>query len=139
MSYAYPAVWTLDDDADDQLLLQTAFNERHPAIAVTSLPTFGALLTTIQQANPLPSLLLVDLQMPGVTGLEVLLYLRRQAAYSQLPIIILSDSEEGAARQQALALGAAEFLLKPFSYSELLELVTQLVVRWSLVSAELAL
>lgn len=135
MKMANPTVWVMDDDPDDQLLIQAAFRELHPAIAVTALPTFGALLTNIQQVNALPSLLLVDLNMPGITGFEVLHYLRSRAAYNHLPIIILTDLEEQLAQQKALALGAAEFLLKPFSYAGLGELVEQLVSRWSLSTA----
>ena len=64
-------------------------------------------------------LLILDLMMPGMGGLEVLAHARRSPRTRALPCIVLTATGHEAARRQALDLGANEFLTKPFSPKKL--------------------
>ncbi len=80
-------------------------------------------LTALEQCavNP-PSLLVLDLTLPGVGGLDVLQHLRSQekvSAREPLPIIVLSGRNSEADRISGLDLGADDYLVKPFSPGEL--------------------
>ena len=66
-----------------------------------------------------PDVLLLDLIMPHVDGLEILGHLRREKAFAHLPIIMVTASHETETRVAALRLGATEFLPKPVDPTEL--------------------
>ncbi len=65
---------------------------------------------TVAKVNP--SVLLLDLVMPGVDGFEVLAELRNHASTAQLPVIVLSSAEEGDRKSKAFASGASDYLVK---------------------------
>jgi CheY-like chemotaxis protein len=67
---------------------------------------------------PLPSLVLLDLKLPHVPGLEVLKWIRQQAALS-IPVVVLSSSESEDDIAAAYELGANAYLVKPSDTSEL--------------------
>jgi DNA-binding response OmpR family regulator len=76
-----------------------------------------------------PDLALLDLQLPGLDGLEVCKQLRRDAATAQLPIFILSTRNDPTERLLALELGADEFLPLPFDPRELALRVRNMITR----------
>jgi CheY-like chemotaxis protein len=71
-----------------------------------------------------PSLVLTDVEMPGISGLELTRWIRRQPRYERLPVVCSSASEDPS---QALAAGADRFLPKPFRRAELLASVSGLL------------
>jgi DNA-binding response OmpR family regulator len=72
-------------------------------------------------------LVVLDLMMPGLGGLEVLARMRSDSRWKHLPCIILTAAGHEEQRAEALRLGANEFLTKPFSPKRLLARVTELV------------
>ena len=73
-----------------------------------------------------PDLVVLDLNLPGIDGMEVC---RRLRAWTQVPILILSVREDEAGKVQALDLGADDYLTKPFGVEELLARVRALLRR----------
>ena len=74
-----------------------------------------------------PDLVLLDVQMPRLDGLEVCRQLRREPAFARTPIIMLTASGQQADRSRGLGAGADEYLTKPFSPLALLALVEALL------------
>ena len=74
-----------------------------------------------------PDLILLDVQMPRLDGLEVCRQLRREPAFAHVPIILLTAAGQAADRARGLGAGADEYLTKPFSPLALLALVEALV------------
>jgi two-component system response regulator len=74
----------------------------------------------------LPDLVLLDLRLPRLDGLELLALVQGDAALNQIPMVVLTTSDADADRQRALACGASSYLVKPFGEHELLE-VTQML------------
>ena len=68
---------------------------------------------------PAPDLVILDIQMPFKTGLEVLQWIRQQPQLHELPVIIMSGVDSPEMVQRALSLGAHSYLFKPGDYSEL--------------------
>ena len=60
-------------------------------------------------------LIITDLVMPEMTGLELLGYIRRHAAFRQIPVIMLTSQGDETDRRKALALGVNDYLVKPFA------------------------
>jgi putative two-component system response regulator len=67
-----------------------------------------------------PDVLLLDVMMPGITGLDILAEIGRQPVWDHLPVLILTASQEDAIKQTALELGATDFLGKPITANELI-------------------
>jgi two-component system NtrC family sensor kinase len=67
-----------------------------------------------------PSLILVDLNMPDMTGLELCEWAKRQASTAEVPILFLSSTTDPAQKAAAFRKGAADFITKPFQAEEFL-------------------
>ena len=65
-------------------------------------------------------LLLLDLNMPDIGGIEVVEFVRTQDQLRTLPIIVVTTRGDDASREQALAVGASRFMTKPFTPAQLL-------------------
>ena len=72
---------------------------------------------------------LLDIMMPGFTGLEILQRARELPARQNLPIVILTAKGQDADRQEALGLGADAFVTKPFSPKKLIAQIHELLSR----------
>ena len=80
---------------------------------------------------PLPFLIFLDLKLPFRSGFEVLTWMRQQSAFNDIVVVILSGSDETKDHQQAYALGARSYLVKPPSSSDILQLMESLQSYWS--------
>ncbi len=74
-----------------------------------------------------PDLLILDLMLPGLSGLDILAAVRRDAALTALPVIMLTARGQARDREAAARAGANRFVTKPFSNAEILALVRELV------------
>ncbi|GEN26855.1 hypothetical protein HVA01_05010 [Halovibrio variabilis] len=74
-----------------------------------------------------PDLLLLDISLPGISGFDVLERLRGEEATAHLPIIMLTAHGRDVEREKGLALGADDYITKPFSTQALVEKVQALL------------
>jgi len=72
-------------------------------------------------------LILTDINMPDINGLELISFLRQHPVYRQVPILIISTESADEDRRRGLAIGANGYLTKPFTENELVSLVQQLL------------
>ena len=79
--------------------------------------------------GPVPTLVVLDMMMPGMSGLEVLSSIKADARYADVPVLIVSARAREIDRNTALASGASAYLTKPFSTEELRALVVSLADR----------
>ena len=124
------AVWLVDDDEDDLMLIEAAFNSIAPDIRVTMLQDGEELLPHLQQTTVAPSLIVLDLNMHRSSGLRTLELMREIEQYRRLPVVVLTTSSNPADRRVSASLGADEYYVKPNNFNELTGLVSQLVQRW---------
>jgi CheY-like chemotaxis protein len=139
---AFP-VLVVEDNPDDVLFIRRAFTKaklanplrfaRNGEEAVAYLMGQGAYAD--RNAYPLPLLILLDLKLPRMSGLEVLEWRRRQAPQLQrIPVVVLTSSRETDDVNRAYELGANTYLMKPVALDGLLGLVKQLGVYWMLLA-----
>jgi two-component system alkaline phosphatase synthesis response regulator PhoP len=117
---------------DEETLLQTLRYNRVRAGHAVRLCTDGAQALELVRANPPHLLLLLDLMLPGLGGLEVCRAIRGETgrpAVSHLPILMLTARDEEIDKVVGLELGADDYLTKPFSMHELLARVKALLRR----------
>ena len=115
--------------ADDDRLMSELICAVVREAGHTPVPAFDAMQTLMFAIRPpLPGLIILDINMPGGTGLEALRKLKLSARTSPIPVIVLSGSTELDMPQQVKGLGADEFLSKPIN-PDVLMLAIQRVLR----------
>lgn len=72
-------------------------------------------------------LILTDINMPDINGLELISFLRQHPSYKDVPILIISTESADEDRRRGLAIGASGYLTKPFTESELVTLVQEML------------
>lgn len=125
-------IFIVDDDPDDRQIILDAFLEHTNTLDYVFLEDGQELLDTLQSStiNDYPSLIILDLNMPGMLGLQVLKIIRSNPAYSHIPVIVLTTSELNTDRKRSYELGANCFLTKPKLYTELIKLTKSIAVIW---------
>jgi len=78
----------------------------------------------------LPKLVLLDLKLPKLDGLEVLKFLRSQEMFKTMPIVVLSSSREISDVRRAYELGVNSFAVKPVQFDQYLSRISALVSYW---------
>lgn len=124
-----PFVIIIDDNPGDIALTQEAFAENGmPAEFTAAMSGDEALelLIGLGEDPHLPDLILLDLNLPKINGLEILAFVRQHPRLASVPTVVLTTSNRAQDREQACQLGAADYLVKPAIFSEFLELVTGL-------------
>jgi two-component system response regulator len=81
-----------------------------------------------------PTVVLLDLKLPKVNGLEVLAAIRANSATRRLPVVILTTSKEEADIAQSYDFGANSYVQKPVNYHEFSEAIKNLGIYWLLVN-----
>jgi CheY-like chemotaxis protein len=79
---------------------------------------------------PLPDLILLDLKLPFLSGLEVLKWIRTESDLKQVAVVMLTSSKEDVDVEQACQLGANAYVVKPASSEDLLDLVKSIWTFW---------
>ncbi|MCQ8897371.1 response regulator [Limnobacter humi] len=85
-------------------------------------------------APDLPKLLLLDLKLPKLDGLEVLKFLRAQPVFNTMPIVVLSSSREISDVRKAYELGVNSFAVKPVQFDQYLTRISALVSYWMTIN-----
>ena len=108
----------IEDDPDIAESLKYNF-EREGWPAVTALTGEAGLAAALNEREP-PSLIILDIMLPGMSGTELCRRLRREPATRRIPIIMLTAKASESDRVTGLDLGADDYITKPFSVRELL-------------------
>jgi len=130
----------VDDDENDVLLTRMAFekNNIHNPVqwakdgeeAVAYLNGTGDYSN--RQLHPFPELLILDLKMPRMTGLELLTWIRDHPKYKVIPTIIMTSSKLEDDIKKAYSLGANTYMIKPPSLDQLAKMVKAAHEYWSM-------
>ena len=133
-----PVFLLLEDSADDAILVQRSFsrgNVLNPIISLPSAEDGMSYLLGVGPYNdrkrfPLPSLILLDLKLPGMDGFEFLKWLRVQPTLKTLRVIVLTSSERVRDIDMAYKLGANSYLIKPLDFERFVEISLALNGCW---------
>ncbi|HWI57044.1 MAG TPA: response regulator [Bacillota bacterium] len=133
------AVLLAEDDENDIFFMELAFEKAefpHPLMVVRNgQEAIGYLsgqgIYADRARYPSPCLVLLDLTMPLLTGLDVLAWWQQQPQALKLaPIVVLTSSSNPADIQKAMALGAADYRVKPINAANLGIILSELQARW---------
>jgi two-component system, response regulator len=91
---------------------------------------FGSNTSRGQKKNEMPALILLDLKLPKVDGMQVLRQIRADDRTSRLPVVILTTSGEEQDVAQSYDLGANSYIRKPVDFKQFVEAVQHLGLYW---------
>ena len=129
-------VLLVEDDEDHVFLVRRALRDLEGASVTIDVAGNGEqALEELGRARfdrrALPQLVLLDLKLPRLDGLEVLRRIRADAALEALPVVVLTSSERQDDRERALRLGATWYVCKPIDGARFRAEVQQVGARWA--------
>lgn len=112
-------------DDEPNIVLSLEFLMEQAGYSVTTAADGEQALSCVE--STLPDLILLDISLPGISGFDVLEQLRAKASTHDLPIIMLTAHGREVEREKGMAMGADDYITKPFSTQALVEKVRQLL------------
>lgn len=109
-------VWIVDDD--EEMIRAIALMLKMLGCEVTSFQNARSAAQSLLVGKR-PDILLLDINMPEVSGLDLLEFLRRREEWKELPIVMLSSESADITMDQAFRLGADAYMMKPATIDEL--------------------
>jgi CheY-like chemotaxis protein len=127
-----------EDDPDDRLLIMDAFKETQLPNNLRFVDDGRALMDYLLHRNhyktveaaPRPSLILLDLNMPGKDGRQALVEIKADPNLRKIPVVVLSTSSDRQDILESYAVGASSFIAKPVSFDKLVDIIKTLVRYW---------
>ncbi|MBD0333581.1 MAG: response regulator [Chitinophagaceae bacterium] len=122
----------VDDDADDREIIRDAFASNNFQSDYIFLENGDALLDYLNtnRQTVLPSLILLDLNMPGKDGREALKEIKTDTELQHIPTVVLTTSSSQRDRQIAYNLGANCFITKPDTFNKLVDVTSAISKLW---------
>lgn len=131
-----------EDNPDDEALTLRALKKCGVANAVDVVHDGQQAIDYLERAGEFadrspedePQLILLDLKMPKLDGLEVLQKIRANEATKRIPVVILTSSREESDKAAGYDLGVNSFVCKPINFNEFSEAISQLGMYWLLIN-----
>jgi CheY-like chemotaxis protein len=130
-----PILLVEDNEADAELALR-AFRRRKLSNPVYVARDGEEALDYVHRRGrfageaPVPSVILLDLRIPKVDGLEVLRHLKEDDIYRNVPVVVLTTSAEDRDVRRSYELGAASYIVKPVEFEKFQEVVERIDLYW---------
>lgn len=123
-----------EDDPDDRFLIEQAFTESRVSGTLRFVEDGQELMDYLFRRvqhegiseSPRPSCVLLDLNMPRKDGREALWEIRQDPGLSNLPVIVLTTSNSEKDKEYCTELGVSDYVTKPSSFTELIDLVKKI-------------
>lgn len=112
-------------DDEPNILLSLEFLMQQAGFDVTTAKDGETALQRISETEP--SLVLLDISLPGISGFDVLEHLRKDERFTRLPVIMLTAHGREVEKEKGMALGADDYITKPFSTQALVQKVRNLL------------
>lgn len=131
-----PILLVEDNPMDVDLTLR-AFSRRHVSNQIEVARDGEEALVWLarwESGEPLPVVILLDLKLPKVDGLEVLSQIKNSPAARTIPVVVLTTSSEDNDVRSAYQLGANSYIVKPVDFEKFLEVATQIELYWNVLN-----
>jgi len=127
----------IEDNPMDIDLTLRAFNKRNLNNSIEIARDGEAGLAYIERwdaGEPLPVVILLDLKLPKVDGLEVLRQMKNHPVYRTIPVVVLTTSSQDQDVKTAYELGANSYIIKPVDFEKFLEVAAQIELYWNVIN-----
>ena len=130
-----PNILLVEDNPDDRDLTIMALKDSKIANEIdVARDGEEALRYFEDQSRPLPVLVLLDLKLPKIMGIDVLKRLRAEERTKLVPIVVLTSSQEESDRYQSYVEGVNAYVVKPVQFDDFFEAVKQLGLFWLVIN-----
>jgi CheY-like chemotaxis protein len=137
MNEVIRSILLVEDNPLDVDLTLRAFSKRKLANPVTVARDGEEAMQLIdgwETGELPPALILLDLKLPKVDGLEVLGHLKRHPKFRTIPVVMLTTSAEDRDVQAAYALGVNSYIVKPVSFDKFMDVAEKIEVYWGVLN-----
>lgn len=138
---AFGRILLVEDDPKDVELTLTTLEEYNLANEVVVTPDGEEALdylyrrgTFATRSNGNPAVLLLDLKLPKVDGLEVLQQVKSDEKLRMIPVVVLTSSREESDMVASYALGVNAYVVKPVDFYEFVNAIRELGVFWAIIN-----
>lgn len=121
-------VLIVDDDEDDRVMIRDAFRLCSEKVKVSEVADGNEVFNYLQ-THTKPSFILLDINMPGASGFQVITQLKSHKKYAAIPVYVFTTSRSLSDKMTALRLGASKCIVKPSSYEMWVETICSLVTK----------
>ena len=123
----------VEDDQVDVMTILRALKEVHVSNRVVAAENGEAALEYLREAgNEQPCIILLDLNMPIMNGIEFLQNIKQDPLLRRIPVIVLTTSEEQQDKMRSFDLGVAGYMTKPVDYRQFVEVVRSINLYWTI-------
>lgn len=130
MSYS-KTIYLVDDDQDDRFFIREAIQDSGMNVRITEVENGFDLLTLMKEViDPESSIIIIDMNMPKMNGLETVAAIRTDNRLAAMPIVMLSTSSNPALIQTAYLSGVTSFVTKPSTFDEFAQLAREIGERY---------
>ncbi|MBF0612271.1 MAG: response regulator [Magnetococcales bacterium] len=133
MRYHHRPILLVEDDRVDAMTVQRALKSIHVTnrLVVTNNGE-EAIAWLKDSTNDPPCIILLDLNMPRMNGLEFLEILKHDSQLKTLPVIVLTTSKDELDRVKSFRLGVAGYMVKPVDYMQFVDVIRTINMYWTL-------
>lgn len=125
-----PTILIINDNEDDVLLTKEALSKTGRDFKTEVAMSGETGLALIREEKTLPKLILLDLKMPGMDGIEVLRKIRNDESLSSIPVVIVTNSDLESDKQTSIKAGADSFLHKATDFNHFKKDIERVLDRW---------
>jgi CheY-like chemotaxis protein len=123
----------VEDDEIDIKSVKRAFDELHITNPLNVTHNGEEALEYLKDGkNKKPGLILLDLRMPRMDGIEFLKVMKKEDELKIIPVVVLTTSKEEEDKIESFNLGIAGYMMKPVSYIDLVEVIRTIKMYWTL-------
>jgi CheY-like chemotaxis protein len=138
MSTDIRSILLVEDNPMDIDLTRRAFAKRHLANPIVVAEDGEEAMRLIDAweagTEPPPALVLLDLKLPKVDGLDVLARIKSHPRFKVIAVVVLTTSAEDSDVHRAYALGANSYIVKPVSFDKFLDVAAQIELYWGVLN-----
>ena len=121
----------IDDDPDHVLIITRAIRELGEESTVHAASDGDEAMEWLRSAEPLPDLILLDINMPGMSGFDVLEAVKADSRLKTVPVVMLTSSDASTDIARAYELGASGYISKPSYFHDLRAVLGNTLLYWS--------
>ncbi len=133
MRIADKPILLVEDDQVDVMTVRRALQEIHVTNPVLNSENGEEALKFLRDpANDKPCIILLDLNMPIMNGIEFLRVIKQDQLLKRIPVVVLTTSEEQPDKIKSFDLGVAGYMAKPVDYHQFVELMRTLDAYWTI-------
>ncbi|MBT9464496.1 response regulator [Hydrogenophaga sp.] len=132
-----PPILLVEDNPMDLDLTLRAFNKKkfsNTILIARDGEEALAFMARWEEGEPVPAVILLDINLPKLNGLEVLQKLKAHPLYRRIPVVVLTSSKENSDLKTAYDLGANSYIEKPVSFSKFIEVAEHIELYWCLLN-----